>query len=515
MVGQRGRAYAPPMHRRLVGVAAAAAITLVVAVPAADADRYVARAPASSPVKADGGVAVWLAPKTRALVTYRFGGTPRIQRDRPAAGQDFDVGRSAGGGVEIVFGVGCSRRTGCVVRRLRIAGGRTKYSTLGRVRSGRGDLTALTTDRGRWVSAMDVRRPRNFFDAPCSVIELHDPRGGARRLGKGVCLPVVALDLEGESLIAQTRRERDDGHGDSDVFTEVWRIPLSGGKPRMLLKSDLTEPVGVSVDRGRVVTWFDSLDGTTGFVSRALGGGSVTKRAGATELSAFAQDGDDVAYINCDDDNRCGVVHGDDPFAARPYLLTPELRETAFRVGDGGAGIVETGLDRPRMQAGEEVGRVPVAGAGIRVEFVKETAGSSKVTWTGTGRTGQDGKVTLTTPIPPPGTMVRVSTVLAPFGLRLELENDVIVPVTVSATVEPLAEGRVRVSGTVSPAVPQGTAKLYRKGPDGWKLVPTVGALAPDGATYALDTMGKATPATYEVRVSGGYAGKSAEFQVP
>lgn len=489
------------------------AASSVAVVPAADADRYVARVASSSPVKADAGMAVWLAPKTRALVTYRFGGTPRTQRDRPAAGQDFDIGRGARGGAEVVFGVGCSRRTGCVVRRLRVAGGRAAYSTLGRVRGGRGDLTALTTDRGRWVSAMDVRRPRNLYDAPCSVIELHGSRGGSRRLGKGVCLPVVALDLEGGSLIAQTRREVDDGHGDSDVFTEVWRIPLSGRKPRMQFKADMAEPVGVSVDRGHAVTWFEPLAESPSFVSRALNGGPTVTRAGATDLLAFARHGDDVAYTRCDEDRRCGVVHGADPFGSKPYLLTPELRETAFRVGDGGAGIVETGLDRPRMQAGKEVGRVPVAGASIRVEYVEPRA--RKVTWTGTGRTGQDGKLTLTAPVPAPQTMVRVSTVLAPFGLRLELEDGVQVPVTVSATVEPLADGRVRVSGTVSPAVPGGTAKLYRKWPDGWKLVPTSGALAPDGATYALDTEGRATPAVYEVRVTGGYAGKSAEFQVP
>jgi hypothetical protein len=233
-------------------------------------------------------------------------------------------------------------------------------------------------------------------------------------------------------------------------------------------------------------------------------------------------------------------VAGDDPFAAGRRALPTELALTPSPqpvFTDTQASVVVTATRRFVTRTAQ-VGTEPVAGLPVELLAARVTTASpGPIAPTGaTGTTGADGTATIAVPgahVP----RLSLASVSRPAGGAIPVQTPgtflLTTYVRMTATAERLPSGRLRISGTISPAQPGRKVRLDRRlerlchGVDpGARITPSsldtppgcadrwtqdplaTAAVSPDGASYEIEA---ATPADV-YRVSLGFAGGADVF---
>jgi hypothetical protein len=533
-----------------------------VALPAgARADFPVGATAQGTPVVADAGWGAWRADDGR-LVVRPGQGAARTTGLRPPASAVFDVGtRRGGGGAQVAWAEGCSTRSRtCVVRSATLSSsGALTARVVAHIPYGGGGSPAIAVDGSRLAYA--VR------SGSCDVPYLRTlPSSSVRRLDRGHCARIAQLDT-GDGFVAllawPTATPR---------ATEARAIRTGGGASRTLQRESQGEEsnfIGaVSIDRGAVFTARGGIRQANVFTRLPLQGGARSEaRAFVSLQGAFTRDRGRTYYVQTvsyESSTECGpanaapgclVVSGDDPFASGTRTLSPELSLTVAPQPvyvDTAASAVAT-LARRSVSRTAVTATAPVAG--VPVELLLSTPTDPQAAPpvpAPTGRrasTGVDGTATIAIPGPvaPYRFLAAVTRPTGGTGVAIPTTQSTYVPayahVTTSAT--RLADGRLRVTGTISPALPGRKVRLDRKldracGPNvtqpGRTISPSqVGvplgcvdrytqnpvATAPvsaDGASYAIDATGPA--GTYRVAldfVNGAlvFPGESTGFSAP
>ncbi|MET0602415.1 MAG: hypothetical protein ABW167_10530 [Baekduia sp.] len=552
---------------RLALPAAAAVVALAAAAPSSLADEPFGASAYGTAIVADAGYAVWRADDGRLVV--RAGRSTRAQTSRlkPPAGATFDVGKGAGGrGAQVIWTEGCSTRSGtCVVRGgPLLSSGVSKPRVLARIpyrRGGGSPAVAIdgsrlayivhgTTGSGRSKSACDVPYVRTLSSRGSST----------RKLDRGHCSAISQLDVGDGYVAILAHPAVTYGSG----ATEARVVKVGGGRSRTLQREAQGEEsnyIGaVSLDDGALYTARGGIRQANVFTRIRLSSRTRTDvRAFVNLAGAFARDRGHDYYaqtVSFESSTECGciIVAGDDPFAATQRVLAPELALTVapqpVYVDSAPAAVAK--LTRRRVSRTAVVGTAPVAG--MPVELLSTDVLSGRVSQrppvpTGaTATTNADGTAT----IPIPGTP-RWRLLLAAVT-RSIVGGDVPIPTTqnlfvttyvhMTAGATRLSDGRLQVSGAISPAQPGRKVRLDRRlervcnqrqfGPtlvtpssvdvpagcfDRWTQDPVATAtVSADGASYTIDA---GTPAgTYRVSLdfAGGaavYAGETQAIEVP
>jgi hypothetical protein len=552
--------------RRLALSASAAYLVLAAAAPSTFADEPLGSSARGTAIVADAGYAVWRADDGR-LVVRAGDGHPQTTSLKPPVSTIFDVGVRAGGaGAQLVWTEGCSTRSGtCVVR-----GGQLSSSGVRQVRA----IARIPYRRGGGSPAVAIQGSRLAYavhgttgsgkrKSACDVpyVRTLSSRGSStRKLDRGHCAAISQLDL-GEGHVAILAHPTVTYGSGS---TEARVVKVGGGHSRTLqheAQGEESNYIGaISLDRLALYTARGGIRQANVFTRIQLGSRARSEvRAFVNLAGAFARDrGRDyyaqtVSFENsteCD----CIVVAGDDPFAVAQRTLAPELALTVAPQPvyvDSAPSAVAT-LTRRTVSRTAVVGTAPVAG--MPVELLSTDVLSGPVNQrppapTGaTATTGADGTAT----IPIPGTP-RWRLLLGAVT-RSIVEGAVDIPTTqnlyvttyvhMTAGTVRLPNGRLQVSGTISPAQPGRKVRLDRRlervcnqrqfGPvvttpssvgvpaacfDRWTQDPVATAtVSADGASYVIDA--GAPAGTYRVSLdfAGGaavYAGETAAIEAP
>ncbi len=551
--------------RRLVLPAAAAVLALAATAPSTFADEPVGSSAHGTAIVADAGYVVWRADDGH-VVVRAGGGHPQTTSLKPPASAILDVGARAGDkGAQLIWAENCSTRSGsCAVRGGQLMGaGVVRIRTIAGIpyRGGGSPAVAIegtrlayavhgTTGSGKRKSACDVPYVRTLSSHGSST----------RKLDRGHCAAISQLDIGDGYVAILAHPAVTYGSG----ATEARVVKAGGGRSRTLQREAQGEESNylgaVSLDRGALYTARGGIRQANVFTRIRLGSGARTDvRAFVNLQGAFARDGGHDYYaqtVSFESSTECGclVVAGEDPFAAAQRTLVPELALTVAPQPvyvDSAPSAVAT-LTRQTVSRTAVVGTAPVAG--IPVELLSTDVVSGPVNQrppTPTGAmaaTGADGTAT----IPIPGTP-RWRLLLAAVT-RSAVEGAVPIPtiqnlnvttyVHMTAGATRLPDGRLRVSGTISPAQPGRKVRLDRRlkrvcnqrqyGPtlvtpssvgvpagcfDLWTQDPvTTATVSPDGASYTLDA--SAPAGTYRVSLdfAGGaavYAGETAAIEAP
>jgi hypothetical protein len=553
--------------RRLVLPAAAAVVALATAAPSTFADEPFGSSARGTAIVADAGYAVWRADDGRLVV--RAGAGSRAQTSvmrKPPTSAILDVGKRAGGvGAQLIWTEGCSTRSGsCVVRGGRLESfGVHEARVIARIPYRGGGSPAVAIDGSRLAYVVHGTTGSGTRKASCDVpyVRTLSSRGSStRKLDRGHCSAITQLDM-GEGYVALLARPAPKyGSGE----TEARVIKTGGGRSRTLQREAQGEEsnyVGaISLDDGALYTARGGIRQANVFTRIRLSSRTRTDvRAFVSLAGAFARDRGKDYYaqtVSFEQSTECGciIVAGDDPFAAAQRVLSPELSLTVtpqpVYIDSAPAAVAK--LTRRTVSRTAVVGTAPVAG--MPVELLSTDVVSGPVNQrppapTGaTATTGADGTAT----IPIPGTP-RWRLLLAAVT-RSIVGGDVPIPtsqnlyvttyVHLTASAARLPDGRLRVSGTISPAQPGRKVRLDRRlericdqrqfGPvaitpssvgvpapcfDRWTQNPVATAtVSADGASYTIDA---GTPAgTYRVSLdfAGGaavYAGETAAIEVP
>jgi hypothetical protein len=558
---------------RLSLLAIPAALTALLAIaPAGQADDAVATSALGTPVVADSGVTAWRADDGHIMLQAVGGTVARTSVTLPA-GRRFDVGARHGGAV-LVYTGDCSTRTGtCTVRTVALSalqvGRQGPARTLTRIPYHGGGAPAIAVDGDRLAYAVHGSTRSRGRTVPCDVPYVRTSSGSrsaTRRLDRGHCAAITQLDLgEGRvALLVQPAIRYGTGASEARV------IRAGGGPSRTLQREAQGEEsnfIGaVSIDRGAVFTTRGGIRQANVFSRFSLATGKRSDaRAFTTLIGPFARDAGRLHYLQGQggSSSQCGgyagapaclVVAGGDAFAAGERLLAPRLTlavtpQPVFIDTAPSAVLTAT---RARVTRTAQLGTVPVSDLPIELLAAPVPSAEQRPavpTPTGaTGTTGADGTATIAIPGAPftRRFLAAVSRPAAGAGAPVQTADAAYVQtyVRMTATAERLAGGRLRVSGTITPAQPGRKVRLDRRvervctnvvsGPivspsaadtpkgcaDRWTQDPlTTAAVSADGASFVLETA--AAPAgAYRVALdfAGGadvYAGETATFDVP
>ena len=446
-------------------------LALAVALPAAArADVPVGASARGTPIAADAGYAVWRADDGHLVVRAGNGGA-RETRLKPPASARFDVGtRRGGGGAQVAWAESCSTRARtCVVRSavLRPAGA-LSATAVAHIPYRGGGSPALAVDGSRLAYA--VR------DGKCDVPYVRTLlSGGARKLDRGHCATIAQLDLTAAYVAVLARPDA--------RHSEARAIRTSGGASRTLQAESEGEEsnfIGsVALDAGELYTARGGIRQANVFTRFSL---RTHRRDDARAFvnlqGAFARDRGRNYYAQATgyestEDCGCLIVAGDDPFGAPTRTLTPALSLTVAPQPvfvDTAAAAVAT-LTRQTVSKTAVVSTAPVAG--VPVELYAYTATDLRVSPqpapqpTGlTATTGADGTATIALPGPAaPFRFLAASTRPAAGGVPIPTAQSVYLQTYahMTATTTRLADGHLRVTGTISPALPGRKVRLDRK----------------------------------------------------
>jgi hypothetical protein len=552
--------------RRLV-LPAAACLALTAAAPTTFADEPFGSSARGTAIVADAGYAVWRADDGRLVV--RAGASSRAQTSvmrKPPAGAILDVGKRAGGvGAQLIWTEGCSMRSGsCAVRGGRLESfGVHQARVLARIPYRGGGSPAVAIEGSRLAYTVHGTTGSGKRKSACDVPYLRtlSSRGSStRKLDRGHCAAISQLDIGDGYVAILAHPAVRYGSG----ATEARVVKVGGGRSRTLQREaqgEESNSIGaISLDGGALYTARDGIRQANVFTRIRLGSRTRTDVCAFVNLAgAFARDRGHDYYaqtVSFENSTECAciIVAGDDPFAVAQRTLAPELALTVapqpVYVDSAPAAVAK--LTRRTVSRTAVVGTAPVVD--MPIELLSTDVLSGPVNQrppapTGAmATTGADGTAT----IPIPGTP-RWRLLLGAVT-RSRVGDDVDVPTTqnlfvttyvhMTAGAARLADGRLQVSGTISPAQPGRKVRLDRRlervcnqrqfGPavvtpssvgvpagcfDRWTQDPVATAtVSADGASYAIDA---AAPAgTYRVSLdfAGGaavYAGESAAVEVP
>jgi hypothetical protein len=534
------------MVARRLALGSLLAVLLVPA--AARADEPLGTVAKATPVVADAGFVAWRGDDGRLLVRQGEGAV-RTTSLRPPASARFDVG-SARGGAQVVWTEGCSTRTRrCVVR-----GATLTAASVGRARA-----IARIPYRGGGSPAVAVDGSRLAYTLRSGACDV--PYAGARRLDRGHCARIAQLDLDDgwvavlASPVAVPRS------------TEARVVRWRGGPSRLLQRESQGEEsnfIGsVSIDRGALFLARAGIRQPDAYIKRSFGGTRRSEaRALVTLQGAFARDGGRTVYLQAVDyessgDCGCLVVAGQDPFTTARRTLAPQVAITVAPqpVYVDTAPRADVAVTRPFASRTAITGRAPVAGAAVELLMSVPTdlrAVPAAPAPTGaTATTGADGVARIA--IPGAAAPFRYLAATAQVGdaPRVAVPTDTttflrtFAHMTASAT--RLADGRVQVTGAISPALPGRKVRLDRKQRQVCNAYVTVSGtpispsqadapagcvddytqnpvatadVSADGASYTVIAPASATAGTYRVALDFAngalvFPGESAPFAVP
>jgi hypothetical protein len=555
--------------RRLALPAAAAAAAFAVltaaASPAAFADEPVGASAHGTAIVADASHAVWRGDDGR-LVVRVGSGPPQIASVKPPASAIFDVGARAGvGGAQLVWTEGCSTRSGtCRVRGAQLVGsGVRSVRLIAHIPYRGGGSPAVAIDGSRLAYAVHGTtgsgKQRSACDVPY-VRTLSSHGSSTRKLDRGHCGAISQLDIGDGYVAILAHPAVTYGSG----ATEARVVKAGGGRSRTLQREAQGEEsnfIGaIALDGGALYTARGGIRQANVFTRIRLGSGTRTDtRAFVNLAGAFARDHGKDYYaqtVSFESATECAclIVAGDDPFVAAQRALAPELSLTAAPQPvyvDSAPSAVAT-LTRRTVSRTAVVGTAPVSGMPVELlstDVISGPVNQSAPTPTGAmATTGADGTAT----IPIPGTP-RWRLLLG-AATRPQAEGDVSIPtsqnlnittyVHMDATAARLPDGRLQVSGKISPAQPGRKVRLDRRleqicnqrqyGPtlvtpssvgvpagcfDRWTQDPvTTATVSADGGSYVIDA--NAPAGTYRVSLdfAGGaavFAGETAAVEVP
>ncbi|WP_027007017.1 hypothetical protein [Conexibacter woesei] len=535
----------------LVGVVAPAG--------AARADVAVGTVAKGTGISADAGWAAWR--RDDGLLLARAGnGGPQVTALRPPSSAPFDVGtRRGGGGAQVAWAESCSTRTHhCAVRSALLRGSRTGLArVVAHIPYGGGGSPAVAVDGSRLAYTLRSGR--------CDVPYVRTlPSASARRLDRGHCAKITQLDVASGYVAVLASPPVTSGSG----ATEARVIRWSGGPSRTLQREAQGEEsnyIGsVALDGAHLFTARGGIRQANVFNRYSLSGRGASSEARAFVRleGGFARDRGITYYnqINAYESAGgcpCVVVAGGDPWAATgSRLLIPQLTldvspQPVYVDSDPSA--VAT-LTRQAVTRTAQVGTpVPVPGVRVRLLDAVEEDVTSSTTPTDSGVSGTTdagGVVALRIPAPVAAARL-ISAVADTSGGTVPIPNDrtilvrSFVHMTASAT--RLADGRLQVTGSITPAQPGRKVRLDRKlericnstvGLSGSLLSPaqtgvpsgcfdrytedpvSTAAVSPDGSTYTLTAPASAPAGTYAVSLDSPqgrivYPGQTTAFPAP
>ncbi|HEV7750958.1 MAG TPA: hypothetical protein VGO71_05425 [Baekduia sp.] len=548
------------MHRlaplRLLAVPAVLAAALAAAPASALADDPVATTTTGTALTADAGVAAWRADDGRLVVRFA-GRAPITTAFRPPSAAVLDVGARPGGGAQLVYASGCSTRTDqCALRTITLSTANVRSGTLtprtvAHVGYGGGGAPAVAIDGSRIAYAIHGTTGSGRSRTACDVPYVRTTSGGhptTRRLDRGHCAAIAQLDL-GEGRLAILARP-------TARATEARIVRPTGGRSRTLQAESQGEEsnyIGaVSIDRAAVFTARGGIRQANVFTRFALKDYKKSEARAFLALNGpFTRDAGQTLYVEqpagASFDCRgaaglapCLIVTGTDPFAAGGRVLPIELAleispQPTFT--DTPPSAVVTAA-RPHVTPTARVGSEPAGGVTVDVLTARVTAATptAPAPSGASGTTGNDGTVTIAIPgTPVPRMSVAARSREGTGGFALQTPDTILLQtfVRMTATPERLADGRLRITGTISPAQPGRKVKLERRiervcknvfpgamvtpstvdtpagCADRWSQnPPATAAVSPDGASYAIEA---ATPAGV-YRVSLDFAGGADVF---
>jgi hypothetical protein len=551
--------------RRLALPAVAAVVALAAAAPSSLADEPLGSSARGTAIVADAGYAVWRADDGR-LVVRAGHGRPQTTSLKPPASTIFDVGVRAGGkGAQLIWTEGCSTRSGsCAVRGGQLtSSGVQRPRVVAHIPYRGGGSPAVAIDGSRLAYAVHGTTGSGKRKSACDVpyVRTLSSRGSStRKLDRGHCGAISQLDV-GEGYVAILAHPAVTyGSG----ATEARVVKVGGGHSRTLQREAQGEEsnyIGaISLDRGALYTARGGIRQANVFTRIRLGSRTRTDvRAFVSLEGTFARDRGQDYYaqtVSFESSTECGciIVAGDDPFAVAQRVLAPELALTAAPQPvyvDSAPSAVAT-LTRRTVSRTAVVGTAPVAGVPVELlstDVVSGPVNQRPPTPTGaTATTGADGTATIPIPGTPRWRLLLAAVTRPPgegaVGIPTSQNLNVTTYVHMTAGAVRLADGRLQVSGAISPAQPGRKVRLDRRlervcnqrqyGPtlvtpssvgvpagcfDRWTQDPVATAtVSADGASYTIDA--DAPAGTYRVSLdfAGGaavYAGETAAIEVP
>jgi hypothetical protein len=451
-------------------------VGLAAVVPAgAPADVAVGTSARGTSISADAGWAAWR--RDDGLLVVRAGnGGPRVTALRPPASAPFDVGtRRGGGGAQVAWAESCSTRTHrCAVRSALLRGSATGLArVVAHIPYGGGGSPAVAVDGSKMAYTLRSGR--------CDVPYVRTlPSSRARKLDRGHCGVISQLDVAEGYVAVLAHPPVTYGSG----ATEARLVRYGGGRSRTVQREAQGEEsnyIGsVAIDGGYLFTARGGIRQANVFTRYSLSGRGASSEARAfVDLSgAFARDRG-ITYYNQVDSYEsasecpCVVVAGTDPWAAaNSRLLIPALKvditpEPVYVDSDPTA--VAT-LTRQAVSRTATLGApVPVPSTRVRLLAATETNLEQPPAPTDTGVSGTtDSGGTVALRIPGPAAPARlISAVADTGGGTVPVPNDREIYlrafVHMDATATRLADGRLQVTGSITPAQPGRKVRLDRK----------------------------------------------------
>jgi len=407
-----------------------------------------------------------------------------------------------------------------------------------------------TTGSGKRKSACDVPYVRTLSSRGSS----------ARKLDRGHCAAISQLDAGEGSVAILAHPAVQYGSG----ATEARVVKAGGGRSRTLQREAQGEESNylgaIALDRGALYTARGGIRQANVFTRIRLSDGARTDvRAFVNLGGAFARDRARDYYAQTESyesSTECGciIVAGDDPFAVAQRALAQDLALTVAPQPvyvDSAPSAVAT-LTRRTVSRTAVVSVAAVPGVPVELlssDVVSGPVNPSPLVPTGAvTTTGADGTATIAIPGTPRWRLLlgAVTRPIVEGAVPIPTSQTVGVAtyVHMTASAARLADGRLQVSGTISPAQPGRKVRLDRRiervcnqrqyGPvlitpssigvpagcfDRWTEDPVATAtVSADGASFVLDA---GTPAgIYRVSLdfAGGaavYAGETAAFEAP
>jgi hypothetical protein len=532
----------------------------------ASADEPVGASAQGTPIVADAGYAAWRGDDGR-IVIRAGDGAPRVTNLRPPASSIFDVGVGPGGdGAQLVYTEGCSTRShACTVRSAALrSSGTLSTRVVAHISYRGGGSPAIAAYGSRLIYAVHGTTGRGRTASACDVPYVRTGTGTPRRLDRGHCSAISQLD-GGDGYVALLAHP---GIRSGSGATEARVIKVTGGPSRTLQREAQGEEsnyIGaVAIDREALYTARGGIRQANVFARIQLGSRARSDaRAFVSLEGAFARDRGRNFYaqavgFEASTECPCVLVAGRDPFASGTRQLVPELGLTVTPqpvFTDSAPSAVATLSRRTVSRTAVVGGPAPVAG--VPVELLSATAASTETAPpvpapTGaTATTGADGTATIAIPgTPVPRRFLTAVTRPAAGGVAIPSANNVYLQtyVRMTAAAERLADGRLRVTGTISPAqagrkvrldrkldricnqgttipgtvvqpqqagVPAGCFDRYTQDPV------TTASVSADGTSYTLEAPAGSAPAgTYSVsldspRGASVYAGQTTGFTAP
>lgn len=523
-----------------------------VAVPtAARADSPLGSVARATPVVADSGFAAWRGDDGRLVVRFAAG-SARVTALKPPASARFDVGPAPRGGnqrAQVVWTEGCSTRT----RQCAVRGATITPTSIGAAR-----LIAHVPYRGGGSPAIAADGTRLAYAVRTGSCDV--PYVTGRRLDRGHCARIAQLDAGDDHvaiLASPTATPR---------ATEVRVVRSNGGTSRTLARESQGEEsnfIGsVSIDRGAVYAARGGIRQANAFERLSFGGTRHSAvRSFVTLQGAFARDAGRTYYLqsigyesagDCD----CLVVAGDDPFTTAQRALVPDVALTVAPqpVFADSAPRAEVSVTRRTVSRTAVVGTAPVSDLPVELLSAVPTEPKAQAPApqpTGaTATTGADGVARIAIPGPAvPFRYLAARTRPQAPGASIPTSVVTFVPTyaRMTAIATRLADGRLQVSGTISPALPGRKVRLDRKlgrNCDRGAITPgttispsqsaapagcverytedpvATASVSADGATYTVVAPSSAPAGTYRVALdfAGGalvFPGETTPFDAP